>query len=194
MSNGDHGALLEQSGDVNSPMLLEQGKEVQSAGCAAGCAAATRQFLRNAKRELWPIRPVIVWMTVAGLLSGFLAGLIGVRSPPLIIFFFIYEYPKPEVRANGSLIAMANTVVRVLTYMATAPGEDYGHPTWFLKEDIILYVVVAAVAILATPAGLYLTRFLQKSGYKVALTLLLIVNGITMMTTAGLDIAAGNTD
>ena len=150
-----------------------------------------KKVFKNISESFWPIRPVVIWMCISGLASGFLAGLIGVRSPPLIIFFFIYEFPPVEVKANGAVIACVNTVVRIITYVAKPPPEEYGSPSWFVQEDIWLYVVCAVVAITASPVGLYLTRYLNKSGYKVGLTALLIVNGITMVTTAGLDMAAG---
>ena len=150
-----------------------------------------KQVIKDISQTFWPIRPKIIWMCVAGLLSGFLAGLIGVRSPPLIIFFFVYEFPPVEVKANGAVIAAVNTCVRIITYLANPPPEVYGSPTWFVMEDIWLYVVCAVVAIIASPIGLYFTRYLNKSGYKVGLTCLLIVNGVTMVTTAVLDMAGG---
>jgi len=143
---------------------------------------------RNIISKMWPIKPVIIWMSLAGLVSGFLGGLIGVRSPPLIIFFFIYEFPPLEVKANGAVIATANTLVRIIMYIANPPPPSYPHASWFVKEDIYLYLTVAVVAVTASPIGLYLTKYLNKKGYKMALTVLLIVNGVTMITTAAMDL------
>jgi len=144
--------------------------------------------VRSIITQMWPIQPRIVWMGLAGLVSGFLGGLIGVRSPPLIIFFFIYEFAPLEVKANGAVIATANTLVRIIMYVCNPPPPSYPHASWFVKEDIYLYLTVSVVAVTACPLGLYLTKYLAKKGYKLALTALLIVNGITMITTAAMDL------
>ena len=172
-------------------LVVEEKKEKKKKG--NGCT----EVLVKCKNELWPVRPVIIWMCIAGFLSGFLGGLIGVRGPPLIIFFFFFEYPKLEVKANGSLVAMFNTVVRIITYLAKPPTDEYtglyGHETWFVKEDLYLYLGVAGASLLACPLGLYLTKYLNKWGYKACLTLLLIVNGVTMITTACMDMTQTDT-
>ena len=42
---------------------------------------------------------------------------------------------------------------------------------------------------LASPLGIFLSRYLNKWGYKAALAAILIVNRLTMITTAALDLA-----
>merc|ERR1712176_74996 len=179
ITNGKH---AEYDGLLENGMMMEKKQPTDN-------KTKIKKVFKNISQEFWPIRPRVIWMCIAGLASGFLAGLIGVRSPPLIIFFFVYEFPPVEVKANGAVIAAVNTVVRILTYIAKPPPEEYGSPTWFVMSDVWLYVVCAVVAVTASPVGLYFTRYLNKSGYKVGLTALLIVNGITMVTTAGLDMA-----
>ena len=49
------------------------------------------------KSVFYPVQGSTVGMLVFAFLSGFTGGLIGVRGPPLIIFFFFWEYPKPQV-------------------------------------------------------------------------------------------------
>ena len=94
----------------------------------------------------------------------------------------------PQVRANGTVIATVNTLVRIITYIVKGTPEDYPHETWFVKQDMYLYLAVAGTSLIAAPIGIYLTRFLNRSGYKIALTALLIINGVTMITTATIDI------
>ena len=136
------------------------------------------------KKELWPPRLITMWMFIAGLVSGFLGGLISVRGPPLIVFFFFYDYPKVQIKANGTVIAAVNTLVRIITYMVKPTPAEYGHDNWFVGEEVWLYVVVAVVGILASPIGIYLSRYLNKWTYKAGLAVLLVINGITMITTS----------
>jgi uncharacterized membrane protein YfcA len=144
-----------------------------------------RNFSMKFLGQLWPVRPVIFWMVAAGFLSGFLGGIIGVRGPPLIIFFFIFEYPKVEVKANGTVIATVNLLIRIFTYMFKPPPEAYASDSWFVKEDTWLYLAVAVAGLLASPIGIFISRYLNKPHlYKAALAALLIVNGITMITVA----------
>ena len=136
------------------------------------------------KKELWPPRLITMWMFIAGFVSGFLGGLISVRGPPLIVFFFFYDYPKVQIKANGTVIAAVNTLVRIITYIVKPTPAEYGHDSWFVGEEVWLYVVVAVVGILASPIGIYLSRYLNKWTYKAGLAVLLVINGITMITTS----------
>eukprot|EP00116_Pleurobrachia_bachei_P006236 sb/3466498/ len=151
-------------------------------------------WLHKVRAVFYPLQGAIIGMIVFAFLSGFTGGLIGVRGPPLIIFFFIWEYAKPEVRANGTVIATANTMVRIITYMVKSTPDEYPYDSWFVMDDIYLYLAVAVTSLIAAPVGLYLTRYLNRSGYKIALTMLLIINGITMITTATIDLIADNKD
>ena len=146
------------------------------------------RFMWKVKGEVLPVRAVFIWMMVAGFFSGFFGGLIGVRGPPLIMFFFFFEYPKKQVKANGSIIATANTLIRVLTYAVTKPPETYIAGEWFVKSEWSVYVTVLILGLAGSPCGIYLSRYLNRGGYKIALAALLIVNGLTMMITASLDL------
>ena len=139
-------------------------------------------------KSMLQLRPVIGWMLIAGFLSGFLGGAIGVRGPPFIIFFFFYDYPKAEVKANGAVIASVNLLIRLATYVLKSPPEEYGSDTWFVKEDLWLYVVVAVSGLVASPIGWHLSKYLNHGGYRAALATLLIINGVTMITTAIIEI------
>ena len=151
-------------------------------------------WLQKVRAVFHPLRGAIIGMIVFAFLSGFTGGLIGVRGPPLIIFFFIWEYAKPEVRANGTVIATVNTMVRIITYMVKGTPDEYPYDAWFVMEDLYLYLAVAVTSLIAAPIGIYFTRYLNRSGYKIALTMLLIINGITMITTASIDLVENAKD
>ena len=148
------------------------------------CSTELREIGLELKKELWPPRIITMWMFVSGFTSGFFAGLISVGGPPLIVFFFFYDYPKAQVKANGTVITAANTLVRIITYMVKPTPAEYGHDTWFVGEEVWLYVVVAVVGLLASPIGIYLSRYLNNWTYKAGLAVLLIINGITMIATS----------
>ena len=144
------------------------------------------------KHELWPIRPVIICMILAGFFGGFFGGLISVGGPPLIAFFFFFEFPKAQVRANGTVIDTVGDLVRLVTYALTSPPASYPYSSWFSAEDWMLYVVLVVSGVLVVPIGVYLTKYLDNAGYKVALAALLVINGITMITTASITMANQN--
>uniref|UniRef100_A0A7M5XE27 Sulfotransferase n=2 Tax=Clytia hemisphaerica TaxID=252671 RepID=A0A7M5XE27_9CNID len=110
-------------------------------------------FWADAKQQLWPLRPIMFWIVLAGFVSGFLGGLIGVRGPPLIILFFFFEYPKSQIKANGAIVASINVIIRIITYAVKSPPEKYPSKTWFTDADKYLYISVALSGLLATPIG-----------------------------------------
>jgi hypothetical protein len=148
------------------------------------CNETLRNIGRDLKHELWPPRFLTMWMFIAGFMSGFLVGLISVGGPPLIIFFFFYDYPEVQTKANGVVITAVNTLVRMITYISRTPPPEYGHGSWFVKEDIWLYVTVAVVGLVAAPIGIHMAGYLNKGAYKAGLALLLIINGVTMVVTS----------
>ena len=131
-------------------------------------------------------------MILAGFFGGFFRGLISVGGPPLIAFFFFFEFPKAQVKANGSVIFMVGTVVRIITYALNPPPASYPYSSWFSADDWVLYVVLAVSAVAVAPIGVYLIKYLNNAGYKAALAVLLVINGITMITTASITIANKN--
>ena len=48
--------------------------------------------------------------------------------------------------------------------------------------------------LLACPVGMWLSQYLNKWGYKICLAVLLIINSITMLTTASLDLTEGRVE
>ena len=67
------------------------------------------------------------------------------RGPPLIIFFFFFEYPKSQIKANGTIVATINVVIRVVTYIVRSPPASYPSKNWFTEEDKYLYIFVSII-------------------------------------------------
>ena len=143
----------------------------------------------NLKSELWPLRPKIAFMFLAGLTSGLLAGLVGAGGPPIILFFFIYHHKKEVVRANGAALAIINAVILLIIYLVKSPPSERGTATWFVREDMWLYVAVMVAGLMGCPLGIYLSRFLNKWAYKAGLCAVLILNGISMIVTASITLS-----
>ena len=144
----------------------------------------------NLKSELWPLRPKIAFMFLAGLTSGLLGGLVGAGGPPIILFFFIYHHKKEVVRANGAALMIIHAVILLIIYLVKTPPPERGTATWFVREDMWLYVAVMVAGLVGCPFGIYLSRFLNKWAYKAGLCALLILNGISMIVTASITLSA----
>ena len=144
----------------------------------------------NLKSEVWPLRPKIAFMFLAGLTSGLLKGLVGAGGPPVILFFFIYDYKKEVVRATGAVLAVINSVVLLISYIVKSPPPERSTATWFVREDMWLYVAVMVAGLVGCPLGIYLSRFLNKWAYKAGLCAVLILNGISMIVTASITLSA----
>lgn len=102
--------------------------------------------------------------TIAGSLSGFLGGMIGIRTPPLMLYFM--HPPSPIVfdnlcqRATGVVIMCTSTVFRQIFYLygtfapysKDLPGyqEDY---IGYQKEDWKLYTCVIFFSLLGGYSG-----------------------------------------
>lgn len=137
----------------------------------------------------WPLKPVIFFMLLTGFLDGFLGGLVGVRGPPLLLFFIFFDYPNSQVKANGAIIAATNTLIRIVTYAFKAPPESYGYKSWFVPEDLSLYLAVALAGIVSSQMGIAASRYINKWTFKAALVTLLVINGLTMITTGSINLS-----
>ena len=128
-------------------------------------------------------------MLLTGFFDGFLGGLVAVRGPPLIIFFLLFNYSSPVMKANGTVISTVNTYIRLISYIFKTPPDTYGTKSWFVREDLSMYLAVSLAGILASRLGSHATPYLNNRWYKVGLTTLLLINGLTMIVTASIDIA-----
>ena len=143
---------------------------------------------KGLKPKLWPVKPMVWFMLCTGFLDGFLGGLVGVRGPPFIIFFLIFEYPNPIVKASGTVIAGVNTLIRIVSYFFKTPPASYTFDAWFTINDLEMYLAVALAGLVASKIGLSLTKHITNWTYKAILAGFLVINGITMITTAALDL------
>ena len=143
---------------------------------------------KTLKPKLWPVKPMVWFMLCTGFLDGFLGGLVGVRGPPFIIFFLIFEYPNPIIKANGTVIAGVNTLIRIVSYFFKTPPDFYTFDAWFTVNDLEMYLAVALAGLVASKIGLSLTKYITNWTYKAILAGFLVINGITMITTAALDL------
>ena len=171
----DHKRRMLQASVLEKNVVFPEKREAES-------------FWHEVKNQLWPLRPVFFWMLLAGFASGFLRGLIGVRGPPLIIFFFFFEYPKSQIKANGTIVATINVVIRVVTYIVRSPPASYPSKNWFTEEDKYLYIFVSIIGVLGAPVGLWLSKHINQTRFKMILACILIINGVTMIVTGSFDL------
>jgi len=153
-----------------------------------GCCNKLGIRMKQSLAIVWPIRAVFVWMMVTGLLGGVLGGLVGARGIPFIVFFFMFEYPQEEIKANATIVAAINVAIRVITYISKAPPQDYPYRSWFNREDLYLYLCVTLIGTLGMPLGLWITRHIKQEHFKLGLALLLTVNGVSMVVMGGLHV------
>lgn len=119
-----------------------------------------------------------LWGFVLGALSGFLGGLIGVRGPPIMIYFLHFKYPKNVVRANGTIIMVVNVLLRVAFYFVhDAVGST--DREWFLSSQWALYVSVVLFGLIGVPAGSYVHEKVDQSTFKKAMLCLLFLTAVS---------------
>lgn len=121
---------------------------------------------------------ILLWGIVLGFLSGFLGGLIGMRGPPLMIFFLHFPFPKAEARAVGSVMLFLNMLLRVSFYII----EDLrasGTTRWFYWEQSFgLYVSVVVAGIFGVPIGDWIHHHIDQKKFRFVLALLLSASGL----------------
>ena len=162
---------------------------MQSSSFISDIKSKIREASERISHFFWPLKKEVLLMLLTGFFDGFLGGLVAVRSPPLIIFFLLFNYSSPVMKANGTVISTVNTYIRLISYIFKTPPDTYGTKSWFVREDLSMYLAVCLAGILASKLGSHASPYLNNRWYKVALTILLIINGITMIVTASIDIA-----
>jgi uncharacterized membrane protein YfcA len=121
-----------------------------------------------------------LWGVLLGGGSGFLGGLIGMRGPPLMIFFLAFPFPKAETRAVGSIMLFLNMVLRIAYYVLSdiVVNEDDNQPQWFYRSEWPLYIGVILAGAIGVPIGDWIHNRLDQSTFQNVLALLLAATGI----------------
>lgn len=125
-------------------------------------------------------KSILLWGVVLGFFSGFLGGLIGMRGPPLMIFFLHFSFPKQEARAVGAILLFLNMALRVSYYLL----QDYQESAatsirWFYwGTSWHLYVGVIVAGIVGVPLGDWVHHRIDQSKFRLALAILLAASGV----------------
>ena len=148
---------------------------------------------------------ILLWGVVLGFFSGFLGGLIGMRGPPLMIFFLHFStFPKSEARAVGAVLLFLNMALRVGYYLlqdyyhtTTSPSSSnlqekddpniiaISQPKWFYWESSWhLYLGVIIAGIIGVPIGDWIHHRLDTNKFRLALAILLVASGIVNIVKA----------
>lgn len=130
-----------------------------------------------------------IWGFVLGLLSGFLGGLMGVRGPPLMVFFLMFAYPKNIVRANAVLILLVNVGIRIAYYVIEdLSGQRKGDP-WFDSDYTVMYVCCIVFGMLGVPIGDYVATKMNQDQFKLLVAFLLLFSGLSNMIKGSISLA-----
>ena len=125
---------------------------------------------------------------VAGLLSGFLGGLVGLRGPPLMVFFLSFPFPKNVIRANSMLILVVNSVIRICYYVV----EDLSGTkelSWFQSDLWYLYVCVIVFGVLGIPLGQAVANRMDQNQFKLVIAFMLFISGLTNIIKGSIQVA-----
>jgi len=133
------------------------------------------------------------WGFILGLFSGYLGGLIGMRGPPLMIFFLYFSFPKQEARAVGAIMLGLNMLIRIIVYLLedyTSASKEEEENHWFQWEKAWrLYIGVIVAGILGVPIGDYIHKhYIDQDKFRFALAILLAVSGILNIVKGCLEI------
>uniref|UniRef100_A0A7S3Q002 Uncharacterized protein n=2 Tax=Chaetoceros debilis TaxID=122233 RepID=A0A7S3Q002_9STRA len=121
------------------------------------------------------VMPLRIWGTISGFMSGFLGGLVGIRGPPLMIFFLYFAFPKNVVRANSMLILLVNVSIRVIYYIIE-DASGTRDLSWFEKDLWYLYVSLAGCGVLGVPIGQYVASLVNQNQFKLIIAFMLLSN------------------
>ena len=155
-----------------------------------------------------------IWGILLGGSSGFLGGLIGMRGPPLMIFFLAFPFPKSETRAVGAIMLCLNMILRIGYYIvsdvivAGLVSQNTSDPTgshniidkngvhhrWFFREEWVLYVGVIVSGTVAVFVGDWVHHKLDQHTFQRALALLLVATGIVNIWKGTSELQSGQGD
>lgn len=130
-----------------------------------------------------------IWGFILGFLSGFLGGLMGVRGPPLMVFFLIFSYPKNVVRANAVLILLLNVGIRIIYYTIEDLSGARGGIPWFDSDYTVLYICVVVFGMLGVPIGDYVATKLDQKQFNLVVAILLLFSGLSNLIKGSINLA-----
>lgn len=133
-------------------------------------------------------RSLIIWGTAAGFSSGFLGGLVGVRGPPLMVFFLSFPFPKNVIRANSMVVLIANISIRACYYII----EDVSGArelSWFERDLWYLYICVMIFGLLGVPLGNIVAKRINENKFKLVIALMLFISGLSNIIKGSIQIA-----
>lgn len=130
-----------------------------------------------------------IWGFGLGFLSGFLGGLMGVRGPPLMVFFLMFSYPKNIVRANAVLILTVNVSIRIIYYIVEDLAGSRTVP-WFHSEYVILYICVVCFGMLGVPIGSFVASKMNQKQFKLVVATMLLFSGLTNLIKGSINLAS----
>lgn len=139
--------------------------------------------------------------TIAGSVSGFLGGMIGIRTPPLMLYFM--HPPSPLVfdnscqRATGVVAMCASTSFRQVYYLygtfAPHTKDLPGYQEYYIgyqKEDWKLYTCVIFFSVLGAYSGGIAFEYVRdaKETIRWIFLVLLYISGVSLFISALIDI------
>lgn len=179
------------SGEINSIATHEQTPLLAATGSATATDKNVNDENRDTNYHGFSANSIRIWGILLGGSSGFLGGLIGMRGPPLMIFFLAFPFPKSEARAIGTILLGLNLILRMGYYVVSdvmlslqrySKEDNLGGDTplrqWFYTSEWLLYAFVIVTGIVAVFLGDYVHHQLDHASFQRVLVLILIATGV----------------
>jgi uncharacterized membrane protein YfcA len=130
-----------------------------------------------AAQWLFKVRPrdriATGWMWLAGLVSGFLTGLISMGGPPLVMWVMAHDWPSHRARAFLWLSFLIATPVMMGLLL-----WRFGSP---LAVPMLIGIMLTPIIVAGSIVGMRLGRLMNRSRLRLAMTILLIVIAVSSM-------------
>ncbi len=144
-----------------------QGRIKQVVGGVILAILAAQWLFRIKPRQ----RVAPIWTWVAGLISGFLTGLISMGGPPLVMWVMAHDWPSHRSRAFLWLSFLIATPVML------------GFLLWRFGQPMVIPILVGAalspVIVAGSIVGMRFGRLMSRSHLRVAMTVLLVIIAVT---------------
>jgi len=182
------------------PYLSGETKEPESTSDALDAVIAEID-----DKKCIPMKSFITFL-IACCFFGILGGLIGAGGPTLIIYFLFFPAEKGVVRVVGVIGSFAIAVSRIITYSTTSPPLDDSWPTtkyqnrntteqvyqfdmssWFIRNDMYLYISVVIASIFGCIVGTYLHERVNQKVFNLILVGVLFLSSIIMIVKGVLE-------